>query len=85
MTTVYDLRSDTEIDKYKTPCPSIDGIDVIRVPVFKLEDYSPEMMAKCVSVGCPGSQANALANVPIRRFELYASGKTEVCAPKAQT
>lgn len=53
ITTVYDLRSDTEIEKYKTPCPNIEGIDVVRIPVFKLEDYSPEMMAKCVSVGCP--------------------------------
>jgi hypothetical protein len=50
---VYDLRSDTEIEKYKTPCPTIESIDVIRTPVFKLEDYSPEMMAKCVSVVCP--------------------------------
>lgn len=47
---VYDLRSDTEIEKYHTPQPTIEGIDVIRVPVFKLEDYSPEMMAKCVKV-----------------------------------
>lgn len=50
VTTVYDLRSDTEIKKYDTPCPTIEGIDVVRVPVFKLEDYSPEMMAKCVKV-----------------------------------
>jgi len=57
ITTIYDLRSDTEIQKYNTPCPTIDGVDVVRTPVFKLEDYSPEMMAK--------------------RFELYASGKTE--------
>lgn len=47
--TVYDLRSDTEIEKYNTPCPIIEGVEVIRTPVFKLEDYSPEMMAKCVS------------------------------------
>jgi hypothetical protein len=46
---VYDLRSDTEIEKYNTPCPSIEGIEVVRVPVFKHEDYTPEMMAKCVS------------------------------------
>ncbi|GJE84293.1 tyrosine-protein phosphatase [Phanerochaete sordida] len=57
VTTIFDLRSDTEIAKYETPCPTIEGVDVVRVPVFKLEDYSPEMMAK--------------------RFELYASGKTE--------
>lgn len=57
ITTVFDLRSDTEIEKYETPCPTIEGVEIVRVPVFKLEDYSPEMMAK--------------------RFELYASGKTE--------
>lgn len=54
---MFDLRSDTEIEKYETPCPTIEGVEIVRVPVFKLEDYSPEMMAK--------------------RFELYASGKTE--------
>ena len=47
---IYDLRSDVEIEKYQTPCPTIEGVDVIRVPVFKLEDYSPEMMAKWVQV-----------------------------------
>ncbi|KII95039.1 hypothetical protein PLICRDRAFT_48010 [Plicaturopsis crispa FD-325 SS-3] len=43
---VFDLRSDTEIAKYDTPIPSIDGVDIERAPVFKTEDYSPEMMAK---------------------------------------
>ena len=46
--TVYDLRSDTEIERYDTPCPQIDGVEIVRVPVFKVEDYSPQMMAKCV-------------------------------------
>ncbi|KZT71481.1 hypothetical protein DAEQUDRAFT_736668 [Daedalea quercina L-15889] len=55
--TIYDLRSDTEIERYESPCPDIDGVEIIRTPVFKTEDYSPHMMAK--------------------RFELYASGKTE--------
>ncbi|KAI0941349.1 hypothetical protein AcV7_002949 [Taiwanofungus camphoratus] len=54
---VFDLRSDTEIERYETPSPDIQGVEVVRVPVFKTEDYSPEMMAK--------------------RYELYASGKTE--------
>ncbi|TBU33100.1 protein-tyrosine phosphatase-like protein [Dichomitus squalens] len=54
---VYDLRSDTEMQKYGTPIPEMEGVEVIHVPVFKREDYSPEAMA--------------------RRFELYASGKTE--------
>ncbi|KAF9057899.1 protein-tyrosine phosphatase-like protein [Panaeolus papilionaceus] len=46
VTTVFDLRSDTEIRKYNSPLPQIDGIQVIHTPVFQTEDYSPEMMAK---------------------------------------
>ena len=49
---VFDLRSDTEIAKWKSPIPEIDGVEVVRAPVFKVEDYSPEMMAKYVNV-CP--------------------------------
>ncbi|KAF8663464.1 hypothetical protein AX16_001034 [Volvariella volvacea WC 439] len=43
---VFDLRSDTEIQKYNSPLPQIEGVEVTHVPVFKKEDYSPEMMAK---------------------------------------
>ncbi|OCB85410.1 hypothetical protein A7U60_g7419 [Sanghuangporus baumii] len=57
ITRVFDLRSDTEMEKYDTPVPQIEGVEVIRAPVFQIEDYSPEVMA--------------------RRFQLYASGKTE--------
>lgn len=46
ITTVFDLRSDIENDRY--PCPTVDGVSVLRTPVFKMEDYSPEMMAKYV-------------------------------------
>ncbi|KAH8096727.1 protein-tyrosine phosphatase-like protein [Cristinia sonorae] len=53
----FDLRSDTEIAKWGTAPPAFEGFEIVRTPVFKIEDYSPEMMAK--------------------RFELYASGKTE--------
>ena len=62
VTTVFDLRSDTEIEKYNTPCPTIEGVEVIRVPVVKLEDYSPEMMAKCVNGGCSGCPASPNPN-----------------------
>ncbi|KAJ7490253.1 protein-tyrosine phosphatase-like protein [Mycena galericulata] len=55
---VFDLRSDTEIEKYNTPLPDIEGVAIQHVPVFKKDDYSPEMMAK--------------------RYQLYASGKTEL-------
>jgi len=44
--TVFDLRSDTELAKWSAGIPAIDGVEVIRTPVFKTEDYSPEMMAK---------------------------------------
>ncbi|KAL0950285.1 hypothetical protein HGRIS_010264 [Hohenbuehelia grisea] len=43
---VFDLRSDMEIEKYNAPLPTIEGVEVIRAPVFQKEDYSPEMMAK---------------------------------------
>ncbi|KAI6024512.1 protein-tyrosine phosphatase-like protein [Pisolithus marmoratus] len=46
ITTVFDLRSDPEMTKYSTPIPTIEGVHIIRVPVFKKEDYSPESMAK---------------------------------------
>jgi hypothetical protein len=28
--------------------PTIDGVEILHTPVFKTEDYSPEMMAKYV-------------------------------------
>ncbi|GLB34077.1 putative tyrosine phosphatase [Lyophyllum shimeji] len=46
VTKVFDLRSDTEILKYNSPQPQIDGVEITRAPVFQTEDYSPEMMAK---------------------------------------
>ncbi|KAH7887384.1 protein-tyrosine phosphatase-like protein [Phlebopus sp. FC_14] len=46
ITTVFDLRSDPEMQKYNTPIPTIEDVQIIRTPVFKNEDYSPESMAK---------------------------------------
>ncbi|KAH9983573.1 tyrosine phosphatase family-domain-containing protein [Russula compacta] len=46
VTTIFDLRSDTEIAKYDAPIPQITGITVLRAPVFAEEDYSPERMAQ---------------------------------------
>lgn len=44
---VFDLRSDTELEKFGSPIPELNsGAHVIRVPVFKKEDYSPEMIAR---------------------------------------
>jgi hypothetical protein len=47
ITHIFDLRSDPEMAKWQSPTPQIDGVEVIHAPVFKNEDYSPEMMARC--------------------------------------
>ncbi|KAI0258590.1 protein-tyrosine phosphatase-like protein [Gloeopeniophorella convolvens] len=44
--TIFDLRSDTEIMKYDSATPKIEGVTVLHVPVFAKEDYSPERMAQ---------------------------------------
>jgi len=46
ITTIFDLRSDTEIAKYDAVTPQIGGIAVLHAPVFAKEDYSPERMAQ---------------------------------------
>ena len=46
ITTIFDLRSDTEIAKYDTVTPQIGGITALHTPVFAKEDYSPERMAQ---------------------------------------
>ncbi|KAF9077067.1 protein-tyrosine phosphatase-like protein [Rhodocollybia butyracea] len=43
---IFDLRSDTEIEKYNSPLPTIEGVELVHAPVFQTEDYSPEMMAR---------------------------------------
>lgn len=64
--------------RYETPIPSVDGVEIVHTPVFKTEDYSPEAMAKCVHAHVYYSRNALIAFVAHRRFELYASGKTEV-------
>ncbi|KAN0115966.1 Tyrosine phosphatase family domain containing protein [Russula decolorans] len=46
ITTIFDLRSDTEIAKYDATTPQISGVTVLHAPVFTKEDYSPERMAQ---------------------------------------
>ncbi|KAJ3547825.1 hypothetical protein NM688_g5363 [Phlebia brevispora] len=75
---VYDLRSDTEIAKYETPCPHIDGIDVVRTPVFSLEDYSPEMMAKCVDI--PTGSLAFLSTFALNAMHIAGKDRTGVVA-----
>lgn len=44
---VFDLRSDIELEKFESPVPTLsDSVNIYRVPVFKLEDYSPEMISR---------------------------------------
>ena len=57
ITHIFDLRSDPEMAKWDSPIPHIDGVEVIRAPVFKNEDYSPEMMAKFVPSMSPTTPA----------------------------
>ena len=78
VTKVYDLRSDTEIRKYDAPFPKIEGVDVVHIPVFQTADYSPEMMAKCVRAVNPTDIYILPYIAAFRRYQLYASGKTEV-------
>lgn len=37
------------MQKYDTPIPYIEGLEVVHVPVFQTEDYSPEVMARYVA------------------------------------
>ncbi|KAG8219010.1 protein-tyrosine phosphatase-like protein [Butyriboletus roseoflavus] len=46
ITTVFDLRSDPEMQKYCTPIPTIEGVQILRTPVFTNQDYSPESVAR---------------------------------------
>jgi hypothetical protein len=48
ITTIFDLRSDTEIAKYNSPIPDTGEINIVHIPIFKTEDYSPETMARYV-------------------------------------
>ncbi|CAK5275325.1 unnamed protein product [Mycena citricolor] len=61
ITAVFDLRSDTEIEKYNTPLPTIEGVEVHHVPVFQKEDYSPEMMARRYQLYASGKTEASLA------------------------
>jgi hypothetical protein len=54
----------------------MEGVTDTHVPVFKREDYSPEMMAKYVRTGMV--IVDIIIKRICRRYQLYASGKTEV-------
>jgi len=42
----FDLRSEIELEKFGTPIPDLHSVPILQVPVFKEEDYSPEMIAR---------------------------------------
>ncbi|KDQ17048.1 hypothetical protein BOTBODRAFT_30437 [Botryobasidium botryosum FD-172 SS1] len=44
ITKIFDLRSDAEIKKFGTTLPSIDGVEIVPVPVYKVMDYSEQAM-----------------------------------------
>ncbi|KAH7916222.1 protein-tyrosine phosphatase-like protein [Hygrophoropsis aurantiaca] len=55
ISTIFDFRSDTEIQKYNSPIPSVRGVEILRTPVFKNEDYSPEALAKKLQLYASGT------------------------------
>jgi hypothetical protein len=49
VTTVFDLRSKTEITSYDTPAPSIEGVEIVWAPVSEQGAYDPSSLAaRCV-------------------------------------
>ncbi|KDQ17036.1 hypothetical protein BOTBODRAFT_156392 [Botryobasidium botryosum FD-172 SS1] len=46
ITRIFDLRSELELRKSSVPPVEIDGVTVVRVPVFRDKDYSPEMLMR---------------------------------------
>ena len=45
ITTVFDLRSESEIRKYQSSTPAIDGVRFVHVPVTDTEEYDPMALA----------------------------------------
>jgi hypothetical protein len=72
VTTMFDLRSDTEIAKYDAATPQIAGVTVCRAPVFAKEDYSPEreLLSQFISVWALVDAFNS-GVVPVRVVFFY--------------
>jgi hypothetical protein len=45
ITTVFDLRSKTEIASYDTPAPNIEGVEIVWAPVSQQNAYDPSSLA----------------------------------------
>ncbi|EJD02451.1 uncharacterized protein FOMMEDRAFT_87510 [Fomitiporia mediterranea MF3/22] len=45
ITTIFDLRSGSEIRKYQSTTPDVDGIRFVRVPVSENDEYDPMALA----------------------------------------
>jgi hypothetical protein len=73
---VFDLRSDIEIDGYKTSTPTIEGIEIVRAPVSQTQAYDPISFApRYVSLRrilFTGSMSQA------NRLNLFATNETSV-------
>ena len=64
ITTVYDLRSQTEIADVAGTCPKvarIDGVEYVYAPVFPTEDHGPEALALKYKDYAEGGVAVSLA------------------------
>jgi hypothetical protein len=77
ITHIFDLRSDPEMAKWQSPILEMGGVKVVHAPVFKNEDYSPEMMARCVLLMLYNDLTLTTA-FRSRKFKLYSANKTEV-------
>lgn len=45
LTTVFDLRSESEIQKYQSATPDIAGVRFVHVPVTDSDEYDPMALA----------------------------------------
>ena len=51
ITTIFDLRSEVEIHKYKSSTPEIEGVRFVHVPVSDSGEYDPmALAARCVPI-----------------------------------
>ncbi|KAL5511143.1 hypothetical protein ACEPAH_4358 [Sanghuangporus vaninii] len=49
ITTIFDLRSEVEIRKYKSSTPEIEGVRFVHIPVSDSDEYDPMALAARVS------------------------------------
>jgi hypothetical protein len=52
---VYDLRSEFEHKKFHAPMVEVEGIEIIRLPIFKEEAFSPEAVQEFYALMAKGT------------------------------